>query len=547
MKKVSKWFAVMMAMIMIASVGFVGCGGGTTEGDKAQEPAQETKPAVEQFLKLNARTEPPSLDPNITTDSTSGEIVRLIMEGLVRLDENSQVKQGSGMAETWDISEDGLVYTFHLKDAKWSNGEPVTAQDFEYAWKRVLNPETASDYAYQLYYLKNGEKYNTGEGTADEVGVKALDDKTLEVTLEAPTPYFLQLTAFYTLYPVNKAVVEANPDWAADAATYVGNGPFKLTSWTHDSEIILEKSENYWNKDSIKLDKISWAMVNDDNTFYQLYLNKDLHVIEAPQELTKELIDKGEAHSVPILGSYMFVFNTEKAPFNNKYIRQAFAAAIDREAIVNNVTKGGQIPAYAFVPPGASPDMGVDFRQENGDYIAPVSEAKALLQKGMDELGLKEFPSFTITYNTNEGHKKIAEAIQQMWKQNLGVDVQLFNQEWKVYLETLKAGDYEVGRYGWLGDYMDPMTFMDMWVTGGGNNDTRYANPEYDALIQQAKATGDQAVRLEALSKAEKILMEDMPIAPIYYYTRVYMQQDMVKGVVRHGDGATDYSWAYIE
>ncbi|OEG00084.1 hypothetical protein BHF71_06470 [Vulcanibacillus modesticaldus] len=552
MKKTSKWLVLFLAIVIVASVGLVACGTDTSDEPTEQSSTSGTtdkdKPAVEQKLRLNARTEPPSLDPGTATDSTSFEILRVLMEGLVRLDKNGQVTKGSGMAKDWKVSDDQLTYTFYLKDdIYWSNGDPVTAQDFEYAWKRVLNPETAADYAYQLYYLKNGEAYNNGEATADEVGVKALDDKTLEVVLEAPTPYFLQLTAFGTLYPVNKNVVESNPNWAADASTYVSNGPFKLASWEHDSEVVVTKNENYWNKDEVKLDEISWVMVNDDNTAYQLFLNKEIDIDAAPQELTYELIQKGEATSTPILGTYMYLFNTQDEIFKNKNIRKAFSIAIDRDAIVNQVTKGGQIPAYGFVPPGSSPDMGVDFREYNGDLIPDVSEAKKYLELGMKELGLTELPTITLSYNTSEGHKKIAQAIQAMWKDNLGVEVELSNQEWKVYLETIDAGEFQIGRYGWLGDYMDPMTFMDMWVTGGGNNGAHYSNPEYDALIEKAKSTADQKVRLEALAEAEKILMDEAVVAPIYFYTRVFIQQDYVKGVVRHGDGATDFTWTYIE
>ncbi len=543
MKKASKWLALTIAIMMIASVGLAGCGTSTTKD------AAENKPEVEQVIRLNAMTEPPSLDPGLTTDSTSFEILRVLMEGLVRLDKNSEVVKGSGMAKDWKISDDLLHYTFYLKDnIKWSNGDPVTAKDFEFAWKRVLNPDTAADYAYQLYYLKNGEAYNTGEASADDVGVKAVDDKTLEVTLEAPTPYFLQLTAFGSLYPVNHKVVEANKDWAADASSYVGNGPFTLDKWQHDSEVVVKKNENYWNKDDIKASEISWAMVNDDNTFYQLYQNNELDVINAPTELTYELLQKGEAHSVPILGTYMVIFNTTNDIFKNVNIRKAFSAAIDRNAIVNEVTKGGQLPANAFVPPGSSPDLGVDFRKDNGEsLVSSKDQAKSLLQKGMKELNLTQLPEITYMYNTSEGHKKIAQALQQMWKDNLGVDVKLANQEWKVFLDTLNAGDFQMARYGWLGDYMDPMTFMDMWVTGGGNNNAKYSNQEYDQLIADAKATGDQKVRLEKMENAEKILMEDGVVAPIYFYTRVYMQHDDLNGVVRHGDGSTDYSWAYKE
>jgi len=545
MKKASKWLAIMLALVMIASIGLVGCG---NEEATPAEPTEPTQPAVAQDLKLNARTEPPSLDPGTATDAVSFEILRVLQEGLVRLDADGKVTKGSGMAADWTVSEDGLVYTFTLKDdVKWSNGDPVTAQDFEFAWKRVLNPDTAADYAYQMYYLKNGEKYNMGEATADEVGVKALDEKTLEATLEAPTPYFLQLTAFGSYYPVNKKVAEANATWAADSTTYVSNGPFTLTSWAHDSEVVVTKNDAYWNKDAIKLNTITWAMVNDENTEYQLFQNGDLHVAQPPSDLTQELIQSGDANSTPILGTYYYIFNTTKEPFSNENIRKAFSAAIDREALVTQVTKGGQLPADAFVPPGASTDLPKDVRDVNGSLIPASSEAKAYLDKGMQELGLTEFPEVTISYNTSEGHKMIAEAVASMWKTNLGVDVKLFNQEWKVYLETVDSADFQIGRMGWLGDYMDPMTFLDLFVTGGGNNYPKYSNAEYDALIAKAKATSDQQERLDAMAAAEKILMDEMPIAPIYYYTRVYMEQDNVKGVVRHGDGATDYSWAFIE
>ncbi len=321
-------------------------------------------------LILNARTEPPSLDPAQATDTTSFEILRAISEGLVRLDQNSKVVKGSGMAEDWTISDDQLTYTFTLKDdAKWSNGDAVVAGDFEYAWKHVLDPETAADYAYQLYYLKNGEAYNSGDGTADEVGVKALDAKTLQVVLEAPTPYFLQLTAFGSYYPVNEKVATANADWSAEASTYVSNGPFTLSDWKHDDEVIVVKNENYWNKDAVKLNQIKWLMVIDDNTAYQMYKNNEIHMDVAPNELTYELLQSGEATSVPILGTYMYLFNNDDPIFGNENIRKAFSLAIDREALVNQILKGGQLPATGWVPPGASIDMGVDFREYNGDLL----------------------------------------------------------------------------------------------------------------------------------------------------------------------------------
>ncbi|MCF6092955.1 peptide ABC transporter substrate-binding protein [Microaerobacter geothermalis] len=558
MKK-SKWLLVMLAIVMIASIALVGCGkseeanppadnsGQQNAGTQTEQPKQEEP----QELVLNASTEPPSLNPNTATDSTSGEILRQVMEGLVRLDKDSKVVKGSGMAEDWTISEDGLTITFKIKDnVFWSNGDPVTAEDFEYAWKQVLNPETAADYAYQLFYLKNGEKYNAGEVSADEVGVKALDEKTLEVTLEAPVPYFISLTAFYSLYPVPSKVAKENPDWAADAETYVSNGPFKLTKWEHDSEVVVEKNDKYWNADNIKLNKITWMMVNDPNTEYQLFKSGDLDVAEnPPSDLLKQLLDSGEAKAPNILGTYMYMFNVEKEPFNNANIRKAFTLAIDRKLLIDNVTQGGQVPALGFVPPGSSPDLGFDFREKAGNYYndADVEKAKEYLKKGMEELGITQLPEITLMFNTSEGHQKIAQAIQEMWKKNLGVEVKLQNQEWKVYLETLKSGDFQIGRLGWLADYFDPMTFLDMWITDGGNNDTNWSNKEYDDLIAKAKSTDDQSVRGEAMLKAEKILMDEMPIAPIYFYTDAYMMQPWVKGAIRHPDGSNDYTQAYIE
>ena len=321
-------------------------------------------------LLLNARTEPPSLDSAKATDTTSFEILRHLQEGLTRLDKESEVTKGSGMAADWTVSEDQLTYTFTLKDnVFWTNGDPVTAQDFEFAWKRVLDPETAADYAYQLYPLKNGEKYNAGEATADQVGVTAVDAKTLKVELEAQTPYFLQLTAFGSYYPVNEKVVKANPNWAANAASFVGNGPFAFKSWTHDDKIVVVKNDKYWNKDAVKLNSIQWIMVNDDNTAYQLFQNNEIHEDSAPGELTYELLQSGKATSVPILGTYFFMFNNQDEIFKNANIRKAFSLAIDREAIVNQILKGGQLPATGLVPPGASPDMGVDFREYNGNLL----------------------------------------------------------------------------------------------------------------------------------------------------------------------------------
>ena len=549
MKK-GKWTGKLSAILVAFALVFTAaCGGGSDQGKGSEELAEE------QVLNVGrVRSEPPSLDPATATDQTSGTILNQVMEGLVRIAPDG--KPQPAVAEKWEVSKDGKEITFHLrKDAKWSNGDPVTAHDFEYAWKRVLDPKRKppSDYAYQLYYLKNGEKYNQGKAKAEDVGVKAVDDHTLKVELEQPTPYFVSLTSFYTLFPVNKKVAEKNDKWAAEADTYVGNGPFKLKTWEHDAKIELVKNEHYWGAKDVKLTQINFPFIGKEETGYQQFKSGKLDEgdsIIIPPDLVKKGLESGEIKSQKSPAVYFYMFNVEKKPFNNKKIRKAFALAIDRKSIVENVTQGGQVPATGFVPWGI-PDFvaNKDWVETRDPYLpetAQPEEAKKLLEEGMKEEGYDKLPTVTIDYNTDEGHKKIAEAIQQMWKKNLGVDVKLRNSEWQVYLDKTKSGDFQVGRLGWLPDYIDPMTFMDIWVTGGGNNDTRFSHKEYDALIEKAKSTADQKVRMEALHKAEDILMDEMPIAPIYFYTDLYMEQDYVKGVVRNPDKTVYFRDAYV-
>ncbi|SDC22066.1 oligopeptide transport system substrate-binding protein [Melghirimyces thermohalophilus] len=535
-----------ISLLTIVSMAFLAaCGGGSEAGGGGM--------AEEQVLNVGRiKSEPPSLDPLKATDNQSGLVLRHVMEGLTRMGEDGEPKPA--MAEEWEVNEDATKVTFHIREnAKWTNGDPVTAEDFEYAWKRVLNPDNGADYAYQLFYLKNGEKFYNGDAKAEDVGVKAVDDKTLEVELEQPTPYFVSLTSFYTLMPVNKSVAEKNEDWAAEAKTYVGNGPFTLDTWKHDQEIVLKKNEDYWNADKVKLAQINLPFIGDATTGYQQYQagkvdEGDTTII--PADMTKKLLDEGEAKKTKEPAIYFYMFNVEEEPFTNQKIRKAFAMAIDRTSIVENVTEGGQQPASGFVPWGIPDhDQDKEWVDTRDDYLAPKAkpeEAKKLLEEGMKEEGWDKLPSVTIDYNTDEGHKKIAEAIQQMWKKNLDVNVKLQNSEWKVYLEKTKSGDFQIGRLGWLPDYLDPMTFMDMWVTGGGNNDTNYSNEKYDELIKKAKSTADQKERMEAMHEAEDLLMEEMPIAPIYFYTKVYLSKDYVKGVKYLPDASIDYTEAYV-
>lgn len=526
--------------------------GGNTASDNGNTGGE--KLAADQTLRINLSAEPPTFDPAQAQDSQANTVLKLMYEGLTRMDESGQVIPAA--AESWDI--DGTKYTFHLrKDATWSNGDPVTANDFVFAWERVLSPNTdpAAPYAYQLYYLKNAQEYNEGTITDfSQVGVKAVDDYTLEVELVAPTPYFLGLTSFYTFYPVHQSVKD-DPKWAVDQSKMIVNGAFTLTNWVKGQTIEVTKNENYWDKANIKLNKITMSLVNSSATELASYQNNELDRAGAPNgEIPTDQIPilkdqlKDELEIKGIASTYYYEFNVTAKPFDNVNIRRAFSMAIDRQAIVDNVTLGGQVPAFGFVPPGIK-GVNDEYRNEHKDdyFTENVEEAKKLLEQGMQEEGYTKLPEITLTYNSSEGHKKIALAIADMWKKNLGVDVKTENQEWAVFIENRQNLNYQVARAGWSADYNDPMTFMDMWVTGGGNNDTGFSNEEYDKLIKEAKNSEDMALRDANFAKAEEILIKDNQVLmPIYYYTNVSATKPWLKGVVLDYSGAIDYSRAYI-
>ncbi|MFY0544530.1 peptide ABC transporter substrate-binding protein [Brevibacillus sp. H7] len=537
---------VAMSSILVLGAALAGCGGDkpadSAAGNSQQTSSDSTGPKV---LKLNLHSEPPTADPGIAEDASSGAIIRATFDGLTRTQEDG--KPHESIAEKIEVSPDQLTYTFKLRDAKWSNGDPVTAQDFEYAWKRVLEPKTGSNYSYQLYYIKNAEKFNKGQAKAGDVGVKALDEKTLQVTLENPTPYFLELTSFYTYYPVNKKVVESNPNWATDAKTHVGNGPFKMESWEHKNKLVLVKNDNYWDKDAVKLDKIEFSMVEDENTELSMFDNGELDWAGAPlsalpTDAIPALKDSGQMVTQPTAGLYMYKFNTEQTPFNNAKIRKAFAYAINRQSIIDNVTQANQQPAMGLVPPSMAVSAEPYFKDND------VETAKKLLEEGMKELGITKLPPITLSYNTSEGHKKIAEAIQDQWKKAFGIDVKLENKEWKVYLEDLHQGKFQIGRSGWLGDFNDAVNFLDLFKQKkGSNNDTNWENPQYQELLNKSALETDPEKRKQILAEAEKLFMEEMPAAPIYFYTLSWVKKDNVKGVIIDGLGFVDWKWATIE
>ncbi|MDU2488989.1 MAG: peptide ABC transporter substrate-binding protein [Clostridium celatum] len=548
--KLKKLCAVVLAATLATSL-FIGCGDKSTSNGSSSGSNQN--------LVFNLGEDPETMDPTLNNSSGAGTMILNAFEGLMVLDENDKPTEAA--AESYEVSEDGLVYTFKLRqDGKWSDGEPVVADNFKYSWLRALDKDTAAEYAYQLFYIKNAEKFYNGEVSAEEVGIKVVDEYTLEVTLEAPTEYFLQLCTFTTYVPLREDIVSANPDgWATNPETYVSNGPFKLVQWDMKDQLVFEKNENYWDKDSVKLDTLTFKLVADDTTAYSELKAGNFDMVNSvPTNEIEPGIAEGLVHVSPKLANYYFAVNVGKQDtlnedvkkvLNNKLVRQALNLAIDRQEIIDNVGKAEQIPAYSFVPQGITDENGTEFASK--EYYDPldmegnIAKAKELLKEAGYENG-EGIPTIEVMYNSEGSHKEIAQIIQQNWEK-IGVNVELTNQEWAVFLNTRQQGDYQIARHGWTGDYIDPMTFLDLWVTGGGNNDTGFSNARYDELIAAAKVETDSVKRNEMLREAEDILMDEMPIFPIYYYTTVTAANENVKGVQISTLGKISFKHAYKE
>ncbi|MDD4237266.1 MAG: peptide ABC transporter substrate-binding protein [Desulfotomaculaceae bacterium] len=508
------------------------------------QPAQQT-------IRYNIGAEPATLDPALSSGVTEQTLENALLEGLVRMDRDG--KPSPGMAKSWEVSADGRIYTFTLRESNWTNGEPLTAEDFVYSWRRVLDPETASPYAYQLYYLVNGEAFNAAKiKDPAEVGVRAEGKDKLIVTLNEPVPYFLSLTAFPTLFPVNKKAVEGDSTgWAQNPATFTGNGPFKLTTWEHNKQFILEKNEHYWDQDSVQLKSLVVTLVDDANTELAMFESGQIDIAETPPYREMERLAKDNLLKLsPDLSNEFYMFNTNLTPFNDVRVRQALSLAIDREALVSKVTLSGEKAAYAFVPPGVNgPATGSEFRSLGEKLIAGFnpSEAKKLLAEAGYPEG-RGFPKVKLLISNNQNHRFVAEAITGMWQESLGIEAEIIEQEYKVFYETLDERDYQVARVGWNADYNDPMTFLDLWEKAGPNNQADWTNEGYDRLLKQARETKDSAARMDALFEAEKILMSEQPLIPIYYYTNPYLEKDNIREVI-HPSFAffADFKWAFVD
>ncbi len=488
------------------------------------------------ILIIGNGAEPKALDPGQVQSVGDSNIMLALFEGLVNYHISDDNLNEPGVAQSWEPNEDFTVWTFYLRGgeheglpqlppAKWSNGDIVTADHFVYAYRRTLSPKYASPYASMLYFLENAQEFNEGTVTDfAKVGVKALDEFTLECRLKSPTAFFPGVVKHQTWNPIHPPTIETfgaiddkYTEWQRPG-NHVGNGPFQLKSWRINDKVVVERNPHYWDADTVKLNEI-WFIPADTYTEERMFRDKSIHMTYV---LPPTLIDYYKENYPeflrvePYSGSYFYRCNINKPPLDDPKVRKALALAIDREKIVEFVTRGGQMPATAYTPPieGAyDPPHALKFD--------PV-EARRLLAESKYGTNL---PKFELLINTSEQHRKIAEAIQDMWRKNLNLDpdtISINNQEWKVFQVTVFEKNYEMSRAGWIADYVDPTTFLDMWRTGDSNNNTNWASPTYDALLQQAALDQEPKHRLETLHKAEELLMEELPIIPIYWYTRVY-------------------------
>lgn len=544
-----KSISVLLCTAMLATSILTACGSSTaddTTTEEASEAADDTAAANDLAVVLGS--EPDTMDPTLNIAVDSGTILVHLFEGLMTQSESGEIKEAQ--AESYTVSDDELTYTFTLRDGlTWSDGTTITANDYVYSWNRAVAAETAADYAYLFAYIKGYD-----EDGNSELAISAPDDKTFVVELNTITPFFLELCAYYVFFPVQQAAVEAaGESWATDPSTYVSNGPYMMTEWVHDSYILAEKNPDYWNVDALGPDTIKFVLMDDDNAKLSAYQTDEVQMIdEVPNDEITSLSTESDFYKEGQLGTYYVSFNTENEYLQDPLVREALTLAVDRDYICEQIGQAGQVPAGAFVAIGLT-DATLDqvFRDVGGDYYDPYAYEDNLEQAEqlLEEAGYPDgegLPVFEYIYNENTRHQQIAEALQNMWSQ-IGVQIELVSQEWNTFLQTRKTGDYDIARNGWLGDFNDPISFLDMFITNSGNNDGQWSNEEYDALIKQIQSTSDQTERYSLMHQAEDMLFDDWVMCPIFYYVDIYMLKDNVKGVYTNPLGFKYFMYATQE
>ena len=569
--KFRKILAMVMALALLCAT-FTACGdtSGTSSSAGTSSTASDSgdSSAAEEgetatggsggTLNMRNTMEPTSLNTLLATYAYDFTPINAMIECLYRDDEND-VPQPAG-AETVDISDDKLVYTFHLReDATWSNGDPVVATDYEFAWQQALNPEVASDYAYMLYFIHNAEPYFNGEVEWSEVGVKVIDDYTLEVTLDNPLPYATDLFAFPTLAPINqKFYEEVGADkYATDAEYFCCNGMYELTEWSHNSQIVFQKREDYWNADAVGPDEIVYKIITDSQAGLNSYLSREIDYTDLD---SGEVVQQAEAAGFevgvkPARSSYYLIVNTEDEFMSNQNLRLALAYSIDKQALVDTVYQNDNQPMTSFTPPaiyGAAGADGPTFQEalleERGEMYpgsGDLEKAQEYLQAALEELGCTvDELNLSIDCADDSLRRNCATFLQEQWRQNLGIEnITVNSMQTKQVSANRQSGDYCMSLGGWSPDYNDAINFLDLWVTDGGNNDSFWSNEEYDNLIAQATAEADEEVRQQYLFDAEEILAAEMPIIPLYWQCQNYSynKDKIVDGAIITANQTTFY------
>ncbi|MCR8923736.1 peptide ABC transporter substrate-binding protein [Dasania sp. GY-MA-18] len=505
----------------------------------------------EGILHWGNAAEPQELDPHVVTGVPEHNIIMALIEGLVSKNPTT-LEPIPAVAESWSVSEDGRVYTFNIRStARWSNGDPLTAEDFAWSWRRALLPELGNQYAYMYYPIVNAEAFATGElQDFSQVGVKVISPLSLQVTLTHPTPFFLQLLDHYSMFPVHRATIEkfgqpgeANTLWTR-AGNFVGNGPFMLEQWDLNKVVKVKKNPQYWDASTVRLNGIYFYPTENVTTEERMFRAEQLHyTYDVPiEKIAVYQREKPQQIKIsPYLGTYFYRFNTRLKHLSDVRVRKALAMSIDRKSLVENVLKAGQLPAYTITPPNT-----LGYTASSQLRYDPAA-ARTLLA----EAGYKDgegFPVTEILYNTHEQHRKVAVAIQQMWKKELNINVRIHNQDWKVYLDSESSGNFQISRASWIGDYVDPNSFLDMWLTGGGNNRTGWSNKTFDYLIQNvAPSAKTKKQRYAAFQEAESILTDELPIIPIYTYVSKHLVHPSVKGLSSNILDTLYFKYMYLE
>ena len=501
----------LLTVLAGAALIFTACGGKSETNASAAN-----KVAGEEFIVGNG-AEPQSLDPAKIQGTPEHRINMSLFEGLVTYDPKT-ANAVPGVAQSWDISEDGTTYTFHLRKAEWSDGTPITAKTFVDSWLRMLAPETGAQYAFMIaLVVKGADDYNSGRADASAVGIKAIDDSTFEVQLTGPAPYAIDVMAHYAFNPVPLHAIEKfGTDWIKPG-NFVGNGPFVLESWAPQEKLTVVPNAKYWNKENVHLSRITFLPIEDMNTAFEKYKAGEVDWqigISTPR--LDEIKILPDYQVAPQIGTYYYIFNVKRGPLQDARVRKALTMGLNIQEIVDKVTRAGQLASRSMVPPmaGYTPALGAAYDPEG---------AKKLLAEAGYPDG-KGFPALTVIYNTNDGHKLIAEYVQESWKRNLGLDIKIQNYEWKTFLDVRHQHDFDITRAGWIGDYQDPNTFLELFMTDGGNNDGEYSNPKFDELVRDAATMKSGPERFQTLHEAEAVfLTEDQGVLPIYSYVSQHL------------------------